>query len=132
MKRFAFPKRERLASKKRIDTLFEKGVGVFSHPIMAKYIRESSEDKNNGAQVLMVVPKKKIKKAWKRNLIRRKMREAYRLNKTDLLTWVGSQNLDIKLALVYVSSDILPFQAIQKSVVSILQQISRPQKLRRT
>lgn len=77
-----FPKREHLKSKKLIKELFEKGRSINCFPIRILYL---STITSAFTQVLIVVPKKKIKHAVDRNRIRRQIREAYRSNKLLIL-----------------------------------------------
>lgn len=123
MKPFSFPRRERLSSKKIIDKLFAQGSTVFHHPIMCKVIVEDTAEENTGIQVLIVVPKKKIKKAADRNRIRRRIREAYRINKLPLHKFKEQENKHIYIAFVYVSSDELNFTSLQSAIIKITQEI---------
>ncbi len=76
-----FPKIEKLKSKKTIEALFAEGKNLREFPIKLIYLKTPFED---GAhfKVGVVAPKKKFKKAVDRNLIKRLLRESYRLNKS--------------------------------------------------
>jgi ribonuclease P protein component len=76
----SFSKEERLCSHRLISTLFAKGQTFHLKPFRITWIRLTLET-SQPAQVLMSVPKYNFHKAVDRNLIRRRMREAYRLNK---------------------------------------------------
>ena len=68
--------------------------------------------------VFTAVPKKMFRRAVKRNLLKRRIREAYRLQK-QLLTGNG-----VDLMFVYKSKDIAPYSQISDCVAAILKQIS--------
>ncbi|GAB4128370.1 MAG: hypothetical protein OHK0045_18210 [Raineya sp.] len=72
-------------------------------------------------QVLFVVPKKNLKKAVDRNLLRRRIKEAYRLQKH--LLHLTLQNIDF-LAIIYVGKELKEFQYIQKKLFQILANIA--------
>ena len=82
---------------------------------------ESAEaDEIPSVEVLFSVPKKFHKRANKRNLLRRRTKEAYRLQKQTLKN--GSPaNLD--LALIYSSKEVLPYKTIQNAVRRILETV---------
>lgn len=69
-------------------------------------------------QVLVSVPKRLHKRAVARGLIKRRIREAYRLNKTS-----GSMQTIATMALVYVSPEISSFKSIENAVGTILSKI---------
>jgi hypothetical protein len=53
-----------------------------------------------GVSVLFSVPKKIFKQAWKRNLIKRRMRESYRTRKHELVAVVTAARQHIDIALI--------------------------------
>jgi ribonuclease P protein component len=67
-------------------------------------------------QVLFSVSKKKIKKAVHRNQVKRRIKEAYRINKHLLANAEVKKNI----ALIYVSSDISTFKKIEPIIQKIL------------
>lgn len=109
-------KNERLHSKKLIKELFDKGSSFFLYPFKVM-VMEINFDIPETNQVLFSVSKKKLKKAVDRNLIKRRMRESYRLNK-QILSGLNKGNIII--GLIYVSSEIATFQVIEKKIKKIL------------
>src|SRR5690606_34395065 len=81
----SFSKAERLCSKKLITQLFSKGSAFNLYPL--RFVILKAEAPGTGfPQVLISVSKKYFKRAHDRNRLKRQIREAYRLNKTKLLT----------------------------------------------
>jgi ribonuclease P protein component len=85
-------KSERLSSKKVIGSLFEKGSentkSVFLYPFRVSYFLQELPNENTEPtlpQMLISVSKRYFKHAVDRNLVKRRTREAYRLNKSILL-----------------------------------------------
>ena len=74
------------------------------------------------ASVLFSVPKRFHKRANKRNLLRRRTREAYRLNKS-LLAEAGVCGAEI--ALVYSVKEVVDYKRIENAVKRILSQIAK-------
>lgn len=68
--------------------------------------------------MMVVVPKRLFKRAVKRNLLKRRLREAYRLQK-GLLRASG-----IDFMLLYASREILPYSVIAEEVAKALERIS--------
>src|SRR5574344_1502412 len=85
-----FTKAERLCSKKEITALFNEGKSfAISHiRVVYRFLPKQEESPN---AILVSVPKKYFKHAVDRNLLKRRIREAYRLNK-ELL---GSSKVDV-------------------------------------
>ena len=76
-----------------------------------------------GVGVLFSVPKRFLKRANKRNLVRRRAKESYRLNKTILTEAVGDRR--VRIALVYSTKKIHEYKTINNAVERILGEISR-------
>ncbi len=118
-----FSKEERLTSKKKIDRLFAVGNGFNVYPFRIIWMFREAQDGNTPAQVLISVSKKKIKKAVTRNLIKRRIREGYRKNKSGFYSYLTKNNIDCTLALVYIASDIALYKDIEQKIISILQRL---------
>jgi ribonuclease P protein component len=116
-----FKKDERLCSVKVIDDLFDRknsaNGGVFAYPlrvVFQPYLEpESSKNPSTNSQkptqVLFSVPKRQFKHAVDRNLIRRRMKEAYRLNKNQLSS-------TFSIAFIYIGKGIEKYEVIEKGM----------------
>lgn len=107
---FSLPKSERLYKKKDIQELFDKGSSFYLYPFRVFVQKPSAENTN---QVLFSVSKKNFKRAVDRNLIKRRMREAYRLNKASL-----PEASKLQLAYIYTAKDILLFDQIRDKMIA--------------
>jgi ribonuclease P protein component len=116
-----FHKNERLCSKKHIDTLFEKGQTLSAYPI--KLIWLGSKNENRQVQAMFVVPKKKFKHANDRNTLKRRMREAYRLQKGEFYLSIGSCQLD--LAILYYANKSEEYDTISKAMAKLLNNLTK-------
>jgi ribonuclease P protein component len=113
---FQFFKQEHLTNHKIIDHLFKEGKSVFVYPFKIIWCN-ANYNSLFPAQVLFSVPKKIFKRAVKRNSIRRKIKEAYRLNKNAFYTQLNINEKKIALAIIYLSKDDLPFTNIQSKLL---------------
>lgn len=110
------PTAERLKSKKDIEELFKKSSSFFVKPILLKYRVYQGPGTN---KLLVVVPKKTFKKASDRNLLKRRLRVAYRLNKGHL----SSDKYYLHLAVLYIDEKILPFHQIEEKLISSMERL---------
>ena len=118
----ALPRSERLRSLTAVRRLFKDGASGFVYPFRYMVITEKSASPS--VEVLFSVPKRYHKRANKRNTLRRRMKESYRLNKTTLLAVAEQKALDVDVALVYSSKEILPYKTIENAICKILKEIA--------
>ena len=110
----SLPRNERLHSLGAVRRLFEAGESGFIFPF--RYVWFAEPDTERSVEVLFSVPKKFHKRANKRNLLRRRTKEAYRLQK-QILT-------EGRLALIYASKEPLSAKSIAHAVHRILESIA--------
>jgi ribonuclease P protein component len=121
---YTFKKEERLCNKKLIDKLFHNGSSFLCYPFKASWLLVD-ETAEIPVQVLFSVSKKRYKRAVDRNLIKRRAREAYRLNKQqhlyDMLNQAGKK---IIFSLGYIGKQIEPYPLMEKKMLKLLKQLS--------
>lgn len=115
----SLPRSERLRSLGAVRRLFECGESGFVFPF--RYVWYAEPDTEPSVEVLFTVPKKFHKRANRRNLLRRRTKEAYRLQK-QIVRNGATVNLD--LALIYSSKEVLPYKVIVNAVRKILEHVA--------
>jgi len=118
----SFSKIEHLCGEKRITRLYTQGDAFIAYPVRVVFLIEPKSD-IEPANVLISVPKKRFKRAVKRNRLKRLIREAYRLNKKDLIDKLDEKQLQVHIAFNYVSDDELDFASIEKKIKLSLQKL---------
>jgi ribonuclease P protein component len=118
----SFSKIEHLCGEKRITRLYTQGDAFIAYPVRVVFLIEPKSD-TEPANVLISVPKKRFKRAVKRNRLKRLIREAYRLNKQELIEKLEEKQLQIHIAFNYVSDDELDFVSIEKKIKLSLQKL---------
>ena len=114
-----FPKKERLHSKKLIQELFDKGSSFYLYPFKVLYLPNAEGGPH---QVLFSVSKRKFKRAVDRNLIKRKIREAYRLNKHTLNS-ASEEQPSLLIAYIYTGKEIPDFHFLEKRLSKSLRRL---------
>jgi ribonuclease P protein component len=118
---YKFPKSERLSSKKLIDSLFANGKSIFLYPYRIKYLPASQLEVHSN-QFLISVPKKLFKRAVDRNLIKRRVKEAYRLHKSTYLNPYQPKEF-LVIAYIYVAKEILDYDLIESKLIESLKRL---------
>lgn len=112
--RHTFPKEEHLCGKTSISRLMSKGRWGGTEHLKYCFVRRSE----GGCNRLMVsVPKKLFKRAVKRNLLKRRLRESYRLHKFLL------KDCEVDMMLLYNCPGVLDSKIIAAEVEEILNRI---------
>lgn len=112
-------KNERLSGKTTIDKLFSLGKSKTFFPLRVQYTLVEARKTSAKASVLIVVPKRYIKNAVDRNLLKRRIRESYRKNKS-ILSFPEGFNKTIEFSLLYLTKDIVEYEEINRKILLIL------------
>ena len=120
MKTLGLYKKEKLCSSSAIDILFGPGGADFSrlcYPLRAVARHDDKRSSDAPVAFLISVPKKRLRHAVDRVQMRRRIREAFRLNHHD---YPLCDTARIDLGFVYVADRLMPYAAVEKAVKRIL------------
>ena len=110
----ALPKSERLCGLKAVGELFQTGKSASAGCLRCKYLlREDGE----ASRIVVSVPKRSFKRAVKRNLLKRRIRESYRRQKALL-------GPGVDILFIYTSAEVLPYEVIYADMASLLHTVS--------
>ncbi len=118
----AFPREERLKEKLLIARLFAKGKHLAEFPIRLLWVEEEGESMS-GLKVLFSVPKKKVRKAVDRNKIKRKMREVYRQNRTELKNMLTDRKKGLVIGFVFMGTTTTPATETESKIILTLRRL---------
>ena len=119
-----FPKNKRLCNKIVIEKMFAKGKRLLISPFLFFYLPEI----NKNSQVLrsvIVVPKKKVRSSVKRNMIRRRIIEAYRKNKYFLEDDLIIKGNKVNIGIVFQEKNEIPYNVLEKKMILGLKNIKK-------
>jgi len=100
VKRNTFRKPEKVCNQNQIDALFTEGKSLKSGVFRLLFVETENSDKSP-VQVLIAVPKKKLRHAVDRNRMKRLIREAYRLNKHKVIEVYSQTGTHCDLAVIF-------------------------------
>lgn len=119
-----FRKSEKLCKQSDIDGLFKENDSFIAYPLRVLYhVEKNDKDNDNSSsdlvyypQLLISVPKRNFKRANKRNRLKRLIREAYRLNKQELVGFCFSEKKKMKIAFIYLKKETPTYIEVEAAV----------------
>lgn len=115
-----FPKKEKLKSKKLIDTLFVEGNSVKAFPLRMVFIKTPLPYPEITLQIGVSVSKRNHKLAITRNRIKRLMREAYRVNKNI----IDTKGTTFAILIIYTGRGLITYQEMERTMVKLLKRFN--------
>jgi ribonuclease P protein component len=122
MEGFTLHKEERLCSQKLIEELFNSGDSFLSYPLKVVFLK-TELPQTFPVLASFTVSKRNFKRAVKRNLLKRRIREAYRLNKPAFYQEIAEKELQLAIMFVYIGKDIAEFPVIEKGMISAFKKL---------
>jgi ribonuclease P protein component len=120
---YTFKKEERLCNKKLIDGLYHNGSSFLCYPYKVSW--QLIEAGPSPAQVVFSVGKKRFKHATDRNLLKRRMREAYRLHKQQsLYNFLNASGKSLAISIGYIGKQIELYAFMEKKMLKMFAQLT--------
>ena len=128
MKGLRLYKKEKLCSTVAVEQLFMRGsgaAGALDYPLRAVW--RSNQRRRSDAPVafLITVPKKRLRHAVDRVTMRRRIREAYRLNRHPALDEMNGSDCRVDVAFIYVADRLMEYAAVERAMRRLLTAIAR-------
>ena len=122
MEEFTFQKAERLCRQKIIGELFNAGDSFLAFPLKVVFLKTELPE-SFPVQAAFTVSKRNLKRAVDRNLLKRCMRETYRLKKPGLYKEISEKKLQIAIIFVYIGKEIVEYPVIEKAMISAFKKV---------
>ena len=106
------PKYERICKDNDIQALFDKGEGFSVYPFRVVFLFRHDESRPVTVRLLVSVSKKRFHHAFKRNRVKRLVRETWRRNKAPLYEICERDNISLDVALVYTATVIHSYEEV--------------------
>ena len=121
--RFTLSKEERICSKKLINELFTgNGRSMTAFPLRVVFMKRTIVDDQPRAAMLVSVPKRYFKHAVDRNRAKRQLREAYRLQKHQLVEALPNDKT-LHIAFIWLSDRPVPSHIVSARMEVALRRI---------
>ena len=122
-RKFTFGQEERLKSNLYIQQLLKQGKVISCFPLKIFWNFSPDPRQQYPVRTAISVPKRKFRKAVDRNLMKRKIREAYRLNKTVLYEVLDQHQQKIQMVILLLTDEFIPYRQLEKGMQEILRQL---------
>lgn len=120
MKTNTFPLKEHLKSKRVIEKLYAEGASVTSYPLRAVFLEQEEEEQEPTAAILISVAKRRFRHAVDRNLVKRRIREAYRTSKHPFVDALQAKGKKMAVAILYIDTRHNSTEFIKRKMEKLL------------
>lgn len=120
--RYFLKKEDKLKSRKAIDELFKKGKNFSNFPLKVIWF---PGNRIATLQAGVGVSSKNFKKAVDRNRIKRLMREAWRIQKTDLHSQLEQREKSMSVFFLYVGKELPAYEVIFEKMGSAIKRLTQ-------
>jgi ribonuclease P protein component len=120
--RYHFGKKDKLKSRKQIETLFSKGNRFSHYPFNILWL---PNNKDAVLQTGVSVSSRNFKKAVDRNRIKRLMREAYRLQKNELNDLLVANAKQLSVFILYNGKELPEYELIFEKMGTLLKRLMK-------
>ena len=117
-------KDERLKSNTSIKELLQSGKTISCYPFKIFWKLSDPELHELPVKIAISIPKKNIRRAVDRNLIKRGIREVYRKNKYIIFQPLQEQKKKISLLVLYLPKEILRYNQIEPHIIDWLKKLA--------
>lgn len=119
-------KSEKLCSKIEIEQLYSQGTSVMAYPLRAVWLAVPPREELHpvAARFLISIPKKRIRHAVNRVLLRRRTRESYRLNRELLYPVASTAGKTVLIGFNWVANHEYSYATIDRSMKELLSKIA--------
>lgn len=115
-------KEERIYKRDEIKAMFSNSDALNVYPFKVLYREVPTEDQEH-LKFAASIPKRLFKKAVDRNLLKRRIKEAFRTNKNELKEALISRDKKLHFMVIYIAKEQLEYDFIQKKIILTLQRL---------
>jgi len=124
--KLTFNKSEKLKSEKLITELFSSGKSISAYPLRLVYLETTFSDPVK-IKTGVSVPKRNFRKAVDRIRIKRLMREAYRLNKSELFNNITTQ---YAFMILYIGKEKTVYKKVEPAMKQLFNKFKLTEKVK--
>lgn len=124
MKEFGYPKAVRLYQNNHIQRLFEQGAHLSQYPFRALFLRVNDLP-GPPIRILISVSKRYVRKAVKRNRLKRQIREIIRLHQRILQDGAKERKDTLLVAVLFAGKEMPDYTLMEQKIIQILTRLSQ-------
>lgn len=123
MRRNTFPLKEHLKSKSIIERVYAEGSSATAFPLRAVFLEPDSDIHEPTATILVSVAKRRFRHAVDRNLMKRRIREAYRTSKHGFIEALQNNGKKMAVAIIYIDTKESSTEFLKRKMEKLLNTI---------